>query len=815
MKKLYILLSFLTITSFSFGQTAVTQSDFTNAGGDKLWSNAANWSNGIPNTSSAKVTLKSSMILDENVTIGQIILAEGFGDVSVTSSSVCPNCNRILTLTGEGVSQPILNNGGNVDLKLDLKVVINSSDAVETFQANAVGTCSITFGSNSDLTLNVPTKFVAQNIKKININGLLRNTGTGQLQVGEESEVVFGGDSDNSNYTAGFKMLGKNGLLISNMQSGTFLSANSTIEPDATIHPEPAEEGHKIYINGPNTFKGNIKTLDDAVTLYINANQSGAGLINIGSGNLNLNLDAAVTQLAFADNSSSAWGSGKVIITGFKDNVISFGTNASGLTTAQLAKIDIGGSSQVDINSSGQIATKIISQSTFDNAGGDKLWSNVANWSNGLPNVTYAQITVTDSLILDQDVTIGQIKLGAGAPGPGSIGPVTISVSSINDKTLTLTGEGVKQPIQNNRENAEFYLDLKVILNSSDDEETFEASASGTCSISFGSNSDLTINVPTKFMAQNNRSINLYGILRGTGLFQVGAASKVNFKMFNNVIGSDNSAFTGGFKMLGNDSELTANTLDDGIFLPSGVTIESETNSTGHNININGENIYKGDIKTNDNALYLNINKNQSTAGLITLGNGNLNLTLDATVTQLAFADNSISDWGISSKVVITGFKNNVISFGTDASGLTMTQLTKIDIGGDTVLVINEYGQIVKDTDGDGVADDKDTCPNTPTGESVDVNGCPIPLFIESVTFIENIYPNPAKDYLKVILKDNSKVKDIFFVDLSGKILQPINVYQLNSRELDVYVSNLDNGIYLLNINTNKEFNKVKVIIDR
>ena len=201
MKKLYMLLYFLTIASFSFGQTEVTQSDFTNAGGDKLWSNAANWSNGIPNTSGAKVTLKSSMILDENVTIGQIILADGFGDVSVTSSSVCPNCNRILTLTGEGVSQPILNNGGNVDLKLDLKVVINSSDAVETFQANAVGTCSITFGSNSDLTLNVPTKFVAQNIKKININGILRNTGTGQLQVGEDSEIVFGGDSDNSNYT--------------------------------------------------------------------------------------------------------------------------------------------------------------------------------------------------------------------------------------------------------------------------------------------------------------------------------------------------------------------------------------------------------------------------------------------------------------------------------------------------------------------------------------------------------------------------------------------------------------------------------------
>ena len=174
----------------------------------------------------------------------------------------------------------------------------------------------------------------------------------------------------------------------------------------------------------------------------------------------------------------------------------------------------------------------------FDNAGGDKLWSKAENWTNGLPNVANAEVTVNDSLIIDQDVTIGQIKLGAGPPGPGSSGPVTISVSSINDKTLTLTGEGVKQPIQNNRDDAEFYLDLKVVLNSSDNEETFEASASGTSSISFGSNSDLTINVPTKFMAQNNRSINLYGILRGTGLFQVGAASKVNFKMFNNVIGS-------------------------------------------------------------------------------------------------------------------------------------------------------------------------------------------------------------------------------------------------------------------------------------
>ena len=96
----------------------------------------------------------------------------------------------------------------------------------------------------------------------------------------------------------------------------------------------------------------------------------------MGSGNLNLSLDASVSEVAFTDNSSSNWGSGKVVISGFKDNVISFGSSSSGITPEQLNKIDIGGT-EVVINNSGKIAGKVISQSTFTNAGGDMLWSNV------------------------------------------------------------------------------------------------------------------------------------------------------------------------------------------------------------------------------------------------------------------------------------------------------------------------------------------------------------------------------------------------------------------------------------------------------
>ena len=36
-----------------------------------------------------------------------------------------------------------------------------------------------------------------------------------------------------------------------------------------------------------------------------------------------------------------------------------------------------------------------------------------------------------------------------------------------------------------------------------------------------------------------------------------------------------------------------------------------------------------------------------------------------------------------------------------------------------------------------------------------------------------------------------------------------------NQNRLDINVSNLNNGIYLLNISTDKELNKVKVIIER
>ena len=119
-----------------------------------------------------------------------------------------------------------------------------------------------------------------------------------------------------------------------------------------------------------------------------------------------------------------------------------------------------------------------------------------------------------------------------------------------------------------------------------------------------------------------------------------------------------------------------------------------------------------------------------------------------------------------------------------------------------------------KDTDGDGVTDDIDQCPDTPSGASVDANGCELPLFTEKITFVENIYPNPTDDILIVSIRQEIKINDIYFVDFSSKLLKPKSIIR-NQDKLDINVSNLNEGIYILEIVSDEEVDKVKVVIER
>ncbi len=150
----------------------------------------------------------------------------------------------------------------------------------------------------------------------------------------------------------------------------------------------------------------------------------------------------------------------------------------------------------------------------------------------------------------------------------------------------------------------------------------------------------------------------------------------------------------------------------------------------------------------------------------------------------------------------------------TDEDGVTDDKDTCANTPSGETVDANGCSDSQKDTDGDGVTDDKDNCPNTPNGENVDSSGCPAPLFVEKLTFVENVFPNPTDDILTVSLKDNLDINEIYFIDFSGKIIKPKRVDR-GLNVLRINVSNLREGIFILNITTDSEVNKAKVFIER
>ncbi|MEQ9204776.1 MAG: hypothetical protein RLO09_19430 [Cyclobacteriaceae bacterium] len=329
-------------------------------------------------------------------------------------------------------------------------------------------------------------------------------------------------------------------------------------------------------------------------------------------------------------------------------------------------------------------------QPVFNNGGGsgDQLYSTVSNWnlngSAGLPSSTeYAQLNGTP--IFDVSTTVGSIR--------GVI--ATCGLANNGDNTITITAQDTPPfgdfSIWANNGGA-FTIDVKVVLGDNGVNHVIkvdDGSSGSNGSIIFGENSELTINRLTDLETSATGMINFNGALKSsTANFRLDGGPNVTFGSTSN-----NAEFNRDFVFIsGSGGTLTANTADNGTFIKAEQKIQ--VNGSNGKVVVNGENIYKGSISiAGSNTLRMEINKNQNSMQNVVLESGSLTLAIGSEVSLIQFSNSASSNWGTTGSLgtlTIENFKNGVLRFGTDATGLTAGQLSQINIGGGTAALDSE-----------------------------------------------------------------------------------------------------------------------------
>lgn len=317
------------------------------------------------------------------------------------------------------------------------------------------------------------------------------------------------------------------------------------------------------------------------------------------------------------------------------------------------------------------------SQTTiFTGTTGNYLWSESSNWTNGLPGTAGGYTQFNANANLDISTSVLQIRSG----GPGGI----LSAGG----TLTVTGAGFTVAVlQDGGTGSTFNVDVPVIISSSDSYEALQVN--GTDGIlTFGENSDLTINTAARLVASGTKQINMNGILRGSSYVQFSGGANVTFGST-----SDNSNFTSDFVYWGSGASVTVNTADNGVFVPSGQKVQ--VNNSGGSLTLNGANVYQGYLSiAGANDFLLNVNADQDLISSLFLGTATTTIAIGSNVKSISFADNSANSWSTGT-LSISNFKNGLMKFGTTSDGLTSNQLGQIDIGGSTVY-LDEEGYLIE-----------------------------------------------------------------------------------------------------------------------
>jgi hypothetical protein len=345
--KTYLLPSLITVALLITAASTHAQTTrvFANGDSDNLWDNSLNWAGGdIADTTAELAQLNASVIVNDNFTINRI--QNNFGvsiDYTVSSDGGTLTLNPGSNF-GDAIRN-VSNNGGN--LQFSGSVAVNntgtgSPDAISSFGfGNAPGK-AITFSSTS--TLNLSTRIETDTSasgsgNSINFNGAITGGAAGNagIRIGaNDTGVTFGATADNTGYAGDIVFFAGSEVVSATTVAGGFVRSGSKIQINGS--------GGSLTFDGSGAMGGNVVIgAGNSFTLNVNADQSSMGLLNLGAGSaLFIVLEGAVSEFAFGSSAASDWGTGTVGIAGFKENTIRFGTDAGGLTAAQLGLIDGG-----------------------------------------------------------------------------------------------------------------------------------------------------------------------------------------------------------------------------------------------------------------------------------------------------------------------------------------------------------------------------------------------------------------------------------------------------------------------------------------
>ncbi|WP_299668204.1 T9SS type A sorting domain-containing protein [uncultured Polaribacter sp.] len=401
MKQIYFFLLIILCSTLTVAQN----NDFNNGGGDFLWSNNANWSLGTtPNTSQTIRSSISGSIVNADYTLFKIQNIFGttndvsFGGGGTGTLTINPEGNNLFGIENVSNSDVSLSFAGkvNIDNPSGITLIRNSN-------GNTNDVNNIEFESTSTLTLTTNLEARAGSGGDIfNFNGALE--GNAALRIASGTTINFGSTSNNSSFAGDFVWISDGIVNVNSADNNVFLPNGRKLQINSS--------GGSVQVSGANVFDGNITIGgSNTFTVDMNKNQDNIGTIVFSvDGTLNLPVDNAVTNLTFADNSASSWGTGTLNITGFKDGVIRFGTDNNGLTSVQLSQITVDDSSNgLALDSNGYL----YSYDTSWTGASSSEWTTAGNWSNGTPtsgqDVFIADVATAPIIGSSTNVTLGDL----------------------------------------------------------------------------------------------------------------------------------------------------------------------------------------------------------------------------------------------------------------------------------------------------------------------------------------------------------------------------------------------------------------------